>query len=600
MASLKICAFRAAKGLISRPFIPVQVRKFRSIIALLLLLAVAGVVLPREVATFARDDREQTSYFIDDESINSLQKFFRATTAATEKQFAGQQGQISGFGAGTTYPQIWLRDSATAIPITRFYYSSEFLTSWIEEHLAYQKPDGSLNDWIASGTRENFLPGAPRAKEVYRSAETSPDPVVVSADKNTTEADQETSAVDAAYQVFQIKGDHDWLRKKIGAVSIIQRLDRSLSYLLTARFDRRHGLITNAFTADWGDVSPVYSDQRAIYLDAKTPLVAGLYTNVLFYRATMELSEMFRAIGQLQRAAYWTRKGASVKRNINRYLWQEQRGFYRMHISLTHGKRQFDDSNMFAMGGNGLAILYSVADEGQAARVFDVGAERQRDFGVSTIAAVLLPPFPSGFFRHPALSQEYKYQNGGQWDWFAGRFLLAEFERGDAIRASEQLIAVAAKAAANNGLYEWHTRDGKGLGSPHYLGSAGALGQALFQGLYGVYLNAESLNLKIRLAKHRARVNIHEPSTGALVSYEYSNSDNATIVLTYQSSFPKVGDVCVLLPGQETSWRLLLDGKRNEFTTVTTGKDRYGCFATNWRHHRAEFQRAEPQQPVEY
>jgi len=78
------------------------VRKFRSIIALLLLPAVAGVVLSREVATFARDDREQTSYFIDDESINSLQNFFRATMAATEKQFAGQQEKISAFGAGTT------------------------------------------------------------------------------------------------------------------------------------------------------------------------------------------------------------------------------------------------------------------------------------------------------------------------------------------------------------------------------------------------------------------------------------------------------------------------------------------------------------------
>lgn len=564
--------------------------KFRSIIAPLLLLAVAGVVLPREVTTITGNDREQSSYSIDDDSINNLQKFFRATMAATEKQFTGQQEKISAFGAGTTYPQVWLRDSATAIPITRFYYSAEFLTTWIEEHLAYQKPDGSLNDWIASGAKANFLPGAPRAKEVYQSRETSGGPVVVSADKNTTEADQETSAVDAAYQVFQITGDHKWLRKKIGAVSIIQRLDQSLSYLLTARFDSRHGLITNAFTADWGDVSPVYSDQRAIYLDAKTPLVVGLYTNVLFYRGTTQLSEMFRALGQLERAVYWKRKGASVKRNINRYMWQEQRGFYRMHIPLTRGTdKKFDDSDLFAMGGNGLAVLYSVADDSQAARVFEVAAERQRDFGISTVAAVLLPPFPAGLFLHPALSQEYKYQNGGQWDWFAGRFLLAEFERGDSMRASEQLIAIAAKAAANNGLYEWHTRDGKGMGSPHYLGSAGALGQATFQGLYGIYLNASSLNLKIRLAEHAARINIHEPSTDTLVSYEYSNSHNATIVLTYQSSFPKGGDVCILLPAQETSWRLLLDGKRTEFKNVTTGKDRYGCFATNWSPHRAEF-----------
>jgi len=32
----------------------------------------------------------------------------------------GRTGLVRGFGAGTLYPQVWLRDSATLIPATRF------------------------------------------------------------------------------------------------------------------------------------------------------------------------------------------------------------------------------------------------------------------------------------------------------------------------------------------------------------------------------------------------------------------------------------------------------------------------------------------------
>ena len=266
---------------------------------------------------------------------------------------------------------------------------------------------------------------------MYRARSRARKPIVISADKNTTEADQETSAVDAAYQVFQITGDLKWLRKKLKGESIMSRLDRSLTYLLKARFDHSHGLITNAFTADWGDVSPVYPDQRSIYLDDKTPLVAGLYTNVLFYRAAIQLSEIYLALNQPGRAAYWQQKAAAVKQNINKYLWQQDRGFYRVNLEVTLFSRSAqDEPDIFAMGGNALAVLYSVADDAQSARIFEVAQRRQAKFGFSTIAGVLLPPYPRGFFQHPAVNEEYRYQNGGQWDWFAGRLLLAEFESG--------------------------------------------------------------------------------------------------------------------------------------------------------------------------
>ena len=559
---------------------------------LLLLLvsfvATSGVPFKRP-SDARREVENQTQYSIDDNYLNGLQNLFRTTLAKTEKEFIGQTGHLKGFGAGATYPQIWLRDSATAIPVTRYYYPSEYLTSWIEEHLAHQNRDGSLNDWIAGSPKSAFLAGAPHAKDIYRSASSG---AIVSADKNTSESDQETSAVDAAYQVFKINGDRKWLAKNIAGQSLIRRLDLSLAYLLKARFDRRHGLIKNAFTADWGDVSPVYDDQRAIYLDAKTPVVAGLYTNVLFYRAASQIGEIYRALGSARRAVHWQKIALTIKDNINKFMWQEQRGFYRLHIPIAgEGFSRFDDSNMFAMGSNGLAALYGVADDTQAARIFSVASERERAFGVSTIAGVLLPPYRVGFFRHPAVREEYYYQNGGQWDWFAGRLLLAEFERGDAGRAAEQLVAIAQKAVANDGLFEWHTRDGKGMGSPNYLGSAGALSGALFQGLLGVYLTSKSLNLRIRLRETNARLSLHQPATHQYVTYVYQYDAASEVVrLTFESNTPSRGNVCVLLPRELKSSRLLVDAAVVPFHDEMVGDDQYMCFASDWHRHVAEFQ----------
>jgi hypothetical protein len=553
-------------------------------------------------ASFTRIDPQinsessrQTRYSSNNESLNGLQDLFSLTLRSTEKHFQGQLGLVKGFGAGSTYPQIWLRDSATVIPVSRYYYSSEYLTTWLEEHLSYQRPDGSLYDWFASGDKSNFLAGAPRAKDVY-GATNRGQPLLISADKNTTEADQETSAVDAAYQVFQITGDLKWLRKTIKGQPMVIRLDRSLQYLLRARFDGRHGLLTNAFTADWGDVSPVYNNQRAIYLDEKTPLVAGLYTNVLFYRSARQLQGIYRALGQGNRAAYWQRKAENIRGNINKYLWQEDRGFYRVHIKLKpspSGDGQ-DDSDLFAMGGNGLAVLYSVADDAQSARIFEVAEQRQHEFGISTIAGVLLPPYPKGFFKHPAVSEEYYYQNGGQWDWFAARFLLAEFERGDSTRAYRQLVELAEKAMTNKGLYEWHTKDGKGMGSPNYAGSAGALAGAIFQGLYGVYLNSKSLNLNIRLGDQPGHVHLYEPATGKYLTYQYSYlKESKTLKLTYESNAAGVGKICMLLPKNQQPTELRVDGESKTFGREKRGEATYGCFSTDWNTHKSELKIAD-------
>ncbi len=506
---------------------------------------------PLAEAGYARD----TVYSVEDGALDALQDQFRPTLEANRKELLGQTGPVKGFGAGTIYPQIWLRDSATLIPATRYYYGREYLTSWIEEHLSHQRANGELYDWIAAGDAAPFLANAPRAGRIYRAGS-----ILLSADKNTTATDQEASAVLAAGQAFALTGDRSWLSKKIVGRALVERLDAALEYVLAQRFSSAYGLVTTAFTADWGDVSPVYPDQRVIYLDARTPVVVGLYANALFAEAAEELGAMLGSLGDASRGRHWSGQASRIRTNIRRFLWAEGAGFYRMHRLLPGPGKDvaYDDTDTFALGGNALAALYGPADPPQAELIFAAAEERRR-------------------------------QNGGQWDWWAGRFLLAGFVRGNAGPASRQLREIARRVQEAGGLYEWYTREGKGRGSARYAGSAGALAGAVFAGLFGLDSRADGLSITVRLGAQPGAVRTYEPALDRYVVYRYSFEGPTRVArLRYESNAPGFGRLALLLPGGAVAQELLLDGRAAPFTGEAVGTDRYAVLRTDWRPHHLE------------
>ena len=548
--------------------------------ALVLCLAVPVLEAaePRSIETgYSR----QTAWATGDAALDRLQGFLRLTLEANVKQLAGRTGPVKAFGAGARYPQVWLRDSATVIPLARYHYPAAYVTSWLEEHLANQGADGGLDDWIAAGPSSAFVADAPRAREVFRAGG-----AVLTADKNTVEADQESSAVRGVCQAFHVTGDRAWLRKPIGGLPLLERADRALGFLLAKRFDGRLGLVTSGFSADWGDVSPIYADQRAIYLDERTPRVAGLYTNVLFVEAARCLGELHAAVDDAGGARRWRDAATVVGAAVDRHLWQPARGFYRMHAPLGPTGLP-DDSGVFAMGGNAVALLSGIGDEARARRIFAAASAGQKRYAVSTIAGTLLPPYRAGLFAHPAMREPWSYQNGGQWDWFGARLVLAAFERGESTLARRWLAELAQKAQKNGGLHEWHTRDGQGRGSPTYAGSAGALGAAVIEGLFGVSLSADELSLTVRLGEMAGRIHLYQPATDTFVAYSYEPSERA-LVLTYDSNHTRSGHVALQVPTGRRPVRVALDGKAVAFETAAIGRDRFVGVDTGWGRHRLE------------
>jgi hypothetical protein len=554
--------------------------------ALFLLLLAAAPAPGLETPSFSLGYARETTWSTGDAALDGLQAYLRPTLEANRKEFIGRSGSVKAFGAGTHYPQVWIRDSATLLPLSRHHYPREFLVSWIVEHLAHQGPDGLLNDWVAVGEKARFQNDAPHVREVVRRGA-----FVMSADRNTSSADQESALVDAAAQVTALTGDARWLRQPVLGRPVIDRLDDALRALYEQRFDRRQGLLLTAFTADWGDVTPTHGDQRVIYLDEGTPLVAGLYVNAYFVAAARGLAFLHERSEDAERAAFWKARADGLANVLNARLWQDSRGFYRIHLPVKAPPGfQFPfEGDRFALGGNTLAVMAGVASDAQAARVFAAAEERQARFQIPTVAGVLLPPYPAGFFRHPILKDEWSYQNGGQWDWFAGRFLAAEYTRGHTARATPQLRAIAQRVASVRGLFEWCTRAGEGRGSARYAGSAGALGGAVLGGLFGVDLSGDRFAVATRLGTQPGRVRVYQPATDTYVAYEYApDMPGRRLVLRFASNARAGGAVRVLLPPGSDAGRVTLDGGPARHARVAVGEDQYVEVAAGPGSHRLE------------
>jgi glycogen debranching enzyme len=320
----------------------------------------------------------------------------------------------------------------------------------------------------------------------------------------------------------------------------------------------------------------------------------------MFYGAAKSLAGMLEGRGLKEKTRLWEEKAGSIQRNTDRWLWQEDKGFYRVHIHLDSLRHEFDEDDMFALGGNAEAILSGLASDEKCRRIIENALARQKSFGMSTIGGTLLPPYPKKFFKHPMMDDPYEYQNGGQWDWFAGRIVYAMFEHGFSRQAREKLLEIAKKDVANRGLYEWDSPDGTGRGSAFYSGSAGSLAKALFEGYFGLKIAKGSLGFEPKLGADSASVHIYIPASDLFAAYVYQyDGRNGNIILHYNSNFSGRGKIKVLMPdpgpGRISGKKIdklsvRRDGTRIPFVQSEAGQDRFVVIETDFQNHVLEIE----------
>src|SRR5919197_1792702 len=210
--------------------------------------------------------------------------------------YRGVDGQtIDGFFPGPTYEYFGLpgwtpfyfygRDTATILPMARYYYGPTTLRSTVEELLRLQYPDGSL------------------------SATVSPDYVV---DKATVVSDEETSTILAAVEAYRILPDPAWLNQPLRGQPLVERLNRAMDWPLSVRRDSATRLIKRGHTTDWGDVKWEDADDP-VHLQPGDQWTVSIYDQAIAYAALRGLARLNAAVGREADRASWEAQAADLR-----------------------------------------------------------------------------------------------------------------------------------------------------------------------------------------------------------------------------------------------------------------------------------------------
>lgn len=366
-----------------------------------------------------------------------------------------KNGRIFGFSPGSTYPAVWIRDTATFIAYAKHYYPLSIFENCVELFMKNQGKNGEIPDWIdVSGQT----------------------------DKNTVETDQESSLIIAAYEIAVEK--KDWLFKKVNGISVYKRLEMALDWVWDNKRCPENNLIFSGFTADWGDVENSYPDKRARKLSDRSTPVFSIYTQAKYIQAVAKLVELFKNLEKPGEVRKWQERLVILKRQTKKLLYLEDKGYFITHIVPAKDRDKYFklEKGMLAVGGNAEAMIAGLMNKKQVRKFLDVLEKKRVEYRLRTVSFTLIPPYPEGFFPHHLLTHPWNYQNGGEWDWIGGRVVKGLIMSGFKKEATKYLLEIVNKNLENFSIFEWEDRQGTGRGALFYTGAAGVIGEAIWIG----------------------------------------------------------------------------------------------------------------------
>ena len=372
----------------------------------------------------------------------------------------------TGLNAGGGYGEVWIRDLNTFIEIALETTPHAVLREALLTFFRFQGPAGDIPDGYIAREKGN-------TSYRYRQSPSAPQFL---AHKNTVETDQESSLIQAVRRYVDATGDKGFLQEVVDGKTVLDRLDGALAYLIADRFDRRHGLIWGATTADWGDVQPEHP--WGVELDTSSHRTIDIYDNALFASAISDYLHLLPRTSK--RIPYWREVRADLVKNIRKHLWDTKRHKFVPHIYLEGSPfpGDFDEASITYHGGTAVAIEAGVLSHSEVAASLELMRRNMRQAGASSIGLTVYPPYPKGFFKNPSMSP-YSYQNGGDWCWFGGRMIRQLTRHGFPAEAYAELKPMVSRVVRHGDFYEWWSLDNQPRGSNHYRGSAGVLGKAI-------------------------------------------------------------------------------------------------------------------------
>lgn len=372
---------------------------------------------------------------------------------------------LSGFSAGTSYSEVWIRDFNTFIKGSLKARPKEEVETNLLMFFKIQGDDGDIVDGVVDSAKANV-------GYKYRYSALLPG---WAAHKNTVETDQESSLIQAVKKYIDVTGDNSILQETIGGKSVLKRMEDALNYIQKDRWSEKYGLVTGATTIDWGDVQP--ETGWGVAINGKTKWAIDIYDNAMYVKAIHDFLAMAPKPYKTQKD--WALVAAHIRKNVRKYLWDAKAQKYIPHIYLDGSpfSSDFNEKAILYTGGSACAILAGFntpVEVKEINRQMLAAAAKEKH---ATIGITVYPPYPVTQFPN---MKPYTYQNGGDWTWFGGRMVGALLLYGDVNEAYTELSPMADRVLVNKGFYEWYdVQSGKPKGSGDFRGEAGVLYDAI-------------------------------------------------------------------------------------------------------------------------
>jgi hypothetical protein len=271
----------------------------------------------------------------------------------------------------------------------------------------------------------------------------------------------------AAWELYAVTGDRDWLRKAYDIIS------RSAGADLHAALDPNTGLMSGETSfMDWREQSyPRWMDPRDIAQSAAAS------TNIVHYATYRMLADMAEALGESPEQ--WTEVADGLRTALNAHLWRPELGWY---ATFRYGRDYPSLSPRSDALAEALAIIYGAADDAQQARL----AARMPvvDFGAPTFWPYI-PNIPS-------------YHNGALWPFVNAFWLWASAEAGNTAGVEHGLASIWRPAALfltnkENMVASTGHFDGTELNSDRQLWSVAGNLAASYRVLFGMRFDLDRL-----------------------------------------------------------------------------------------------------------
>src|SRR6185312_2394805 len=274
----------------------------------------------------------------------------------------------------------------------------------------------------------------------------------------------------AAWEVYKVTGDKDWLTY---AYEVIKN---SINDDLQNIHDPETGMMKGESSfLDWREETyPAWMQPADIYESE------CLGTNAVHFEANTVLAEIASVLGFQDDAKKYNDVAAQIKNGVNKYLWQEDKGYFGQYLYGRNFKILSPKSEAL---GEALSIFFNVADKEKHDKI--VSNTPVTPFGITCI--------------YPQIPGIPPYHNNAVWPFVQSYWALASAKAGNeesVVRAISCVYRPAALFLTNKENFVAANGDyaGTQINSSNMLWSLSGSISLVYKVLFGMQLNADNLS----------------------------------------------------------------------------------------------------------